>query len=166
MPIVYALIALPLALILQTVIASTLPILHGYADLVLLVLVAWSLQERVRSAWIWTLLGGLMVGYVSALPLLLPVISYGMVTGITRLLIRRVWQSPLLAMFVMTFLGSLLTQGLVLAYLIVINTPVNFLDGLNLVIFPGTLTNLLLALPVYAIFADLAQSAYPGEVEI
>lgn len=165
MPILLGFVVLVITLMLQTAIVSTLPILNGYADLVLLVLVAWSLQDRVRSTWIWMLLGGALVGYISALPLFLPLVGYAMVTGITRLLIRRVWQSPILVMFVMTFLGSLLMQGLVMVYLIVQGTSLPFADSLNLIIFPGTLMNLLLALPVYAVIGDLSQLVYPGEVE-
>lgn len=151
---------------LQTIIVSTLPLLSGYADLILLVLVAWSLQERVRSAWIWSILAGLMVGYVSALPLFVPVAGYLLVTGMSRLFLRRVWQSPILAMFLVTFVGSLLTQGIAMVALIFNGTPLPLLDSLNLVVLPGTLVNLLLALPIYAIITDLAQWIYPEEVEI
>jgi len=164
-PIIIAFPILASALILQTVIASSLPLLSGYADLILLILVAWALQERVRSAWIWTVIAGLMVGFVSALPTLVPVIGYVLVTAIARLVHRRVWQTPILAMFVVTFLGSLVSQGLVMAVLVVQGTPLPLADSVNLVILPGTLLNLLLALPVYAVVNDLAQWVYPEEVE-
>lgn len=150
---------------LQTIVISTLPLLDGYADLVLLVLIAWSLQERVRSAWVWTIIAGLMVGFTSALPLMVPVISYLGVTGLSRLFLRRVWQSPILAMFLVTFLGSLASQGLTMIVLIFNGTSLPLGDSLNLVVLPSTLLNLLLALPVYAVIADLAQWVYPDEVE-
>lgn len=153
-------------MMLQTIIVSTLPLLSGYADLVLLVLIAWSLQERVRSAWIWSILAGIMVGVISALPFIVPLAGYILVTAITRLFLRRVWQSPILAMFLVTFIGSLLYQGIALVALIFTGTPLPLGDSLNLVVLPGTLLNLLLALPVYAIIADLAQWIYPEEVEV
>lgn len=152
---------------LQTTIVSTLPLLHGYADLILLVLVAWSLQERVQFSWVWSLVAGLMVGYVSALPMFVPVAGYLFVTIACRLLLRRVWQSPILVMFIVTFVGSLVTQFLALIVLIVLgysNLPI--VESVNQIILPGTLLNLLLALPVYAITADMAQWVYPEEVEI
>ncbi|MBE0696578.1 MAG: hypothetical protein IH586_06615 [Anaerolineaceae bacterium] len=166
MPVLLAIPILAFALMLQTIILSTLPLLNGYADLVLLVLIAWSLQERVRSAWIWSILAGLMVGYVSALPLFVPVAGYLLATGMSRLFLRRVWQSPILAMFLVTFVGSLLNQGITMAVLIFNGTPLPLGDSLNLVVLPGTLLNLLLALPVYAIITDLAQWFYPEEVEV
>lgn len=164
-----ALLAIPvlfLVLMLQTIIISSLPLLSGYADLMLLVLVAWSLQARGTSPWIWAAVAGLMVGFVSATPLGIPILGYLLVTLIARLFRRRVWQTPIFSMFVVTFLGSLITQGLTMGALIFTGTSLPIFDSLNLVVMPGTLLNLLLALPVYAVITDLAQSVYPEEVEI
>jgi len=162
------LLSLPIlafVLMLQTIIVSTLPLLSGFADLVLLVLTAWSLQERARSAWFWAVVGGAMVGLVSAIPFGVPLVGYLVVTAIARLLRRRVWQTPILSMFLVTFLGSLITQGLAMGMLIFNGTPLPVFDSINLVILPGTLVNLLLALPVYAVVTDLAQWVYPEEIE-
>ena len=166
MNILLAFPVLAFVLMIQTIIISTLPLLSGYADLILLVLVAWGLQERVKTAWIWAAIAGLMVGTVSALPLFVPVISYLFIMALTRLMIRRVWQSPILAMFIMTFAGSLIYQGIVMGVLIFNGTMLPVSESLNLIILPATLLNLLLALPVYAIVADMAQGLYPEEVEV
>lgn len=164
-----ALISIPIlafVLMLQTVVVSSLPLLNGYADLILLVLVAWALQGRARSAWIWAVVAGVYVGVVSALPTGIPLAGYLIVTAIARLFRRRVWQTPILSMFLVTFLGSLITQGLAMGALIFQGTPLPIYDSINLVILPGTLLNLLLALPVYAIVSDLSQMVYPEEVEV
>lgn len=166
MPLLISIPVLIFVLMLQTIVISTLPLLSGYADLVLLVLIAWSLQERVRTSWIWTILAGLMVGFVSALPLFVPLVSYLLVTAVSRLFLRRVWQIPILAMYLVTFIGSLVSQGIVMVVLLFNGTPLSFNDSLNLVILPSTLLNLLLALPVYAVVSDLAQWVYPEEIEV
>lgn len=163
------LIAFPIlafVLMLQTVVISTLPLVNGIADLVLLVLTAWSLQQRVRSAWAWALIGGTMVTLVSAVPMGVTLVGYLIVTGIARLMRYRVWQTPIFSMFLVTFVGSLISQGLVMVALIFEGTSLPVLDSLNLVVLPGTLLNLLLALPIYAIVSDLAQWVYPEEVEV
>lgn len=164
-----ALISIPIlafALMLQTVVVSSLPLLDGYADLILLILVAWALQERANSAWAWALVAGILVGLVSGLPTGVPLMGYFIVIAIVRLFRRRVWQTPILTMFLLTFIGSLITQGLSMAALIFNGTPLPLYDSINLVILPGTLLNLLLALPVYAVISDLAQLVYPEEVEV
>ena len=151
---------------LQTIVVSSLPLLSGFADLMLLVLVAWGLQDRVKNAWLWTVVGGLLVNYISGLPQFVPLAGYLMVTAVALIVRRRVWQTPILAMFLVTFVGSILTQGLNLAAMLAQGVPLSILDSLNLVVLPATLLNLLLALPIYAIIVDLAQWVYPEEVEI
>lgn len=151
---------------LQTIVLSSLPLLNGVADLVLLVLVAWGLQDRVKNGWLWAAIAGLMMEYISGLPQFVPLASYLLVMAVARIVRRRVWQTPVLAMFLVTFMGSVASQGLSMAALLATGTPIPILDGLNLVILPGTLLNLLLALPVFALVVDLAQWLYPEEVEV
>lgn len=166
MPVLLAVPVLFFTLMLQTVIIPTLPLLSGYADLVMLVLIAWSLQERVRTSWIWSISGGLMVGFVSASPFWVPLAGYLAVTAMARLLLRRVWQVPILAMFLLTFLGSLVCLGIAYVVAVISGISLPIVDSLNLVFLPSTLLNILLALPVYAVIADLAQWVYPEEVEV
>jgi rod shape-determining protein MreD len=150
--------------IVQSAIVSMLPLLSGSADLVLLVLIAWALQDRVSSALEWALIGGLMSTVVTRLPFPLPLVGYLGVTLLARGLRSRVWQTPFLAMFLTTFLGTVGYHGLVWLVLTFQGTSLPLLDSLNFVIFPATLLNLVLALPVYALVSDLAQSLYPDEV--
>ncbi len=166
MPTLIAVPFLGVLLMLQTVVVSRLPLLHGTADIILLALIAWSLHERVRTAWIWTLVGGLMVSFVSALPGMAALIGYLMVTMMTRLIRRSIWQTPILAMFLCTFLGTLITHGISLFLLQVQGVALPLAQALNLVTLPSALMNILLALPVYAIVHDLAGWLYPQEVEV
>ena len=163
------LIGIPLLVVLvmlQTAIVSTLPLLHGTADIVLLVLVAWALQERVPSAYEWCAMGGLMVGAITAVPFYVPLVVYSGSVVFARLLRGRVWQTPLLAMFVTTAVASLFEHGLTWMVLRVQGVPLPILTSLNQVVLPATLLNLLLALPVFALVTDLAKWVYPEEVNL
>ena len=163
---ILALPILVVLVILQTVVVSRLPLLLGSADLVLLALTAWVLQERVKNSWIWTIIGGLLVSLISAVPFFAPLIGYLVVTGLARILQRRVWQTPVLAMFVATFLGTLITQGLSIVFLKVNGVPIDLQDALRLVTLPSLLLNLILAFPVRAIMVDLAEWVYPVEIQL
>jgi hypothetical protein len=166
---VATILALPILVvlvILQTVVVSRLPLLLGSADLILLALTAWALQERVKNSWIWTIIGGILVSFISAVPFFAPLIGYLVVTGLARILQRRVWQTPVLAMFVATFLGTLITQGLSIIFLNVNGVPIDLQDALRLVIIPSLLLNLILAFPVRAIMVDLAEWVYPAEIKL
>jgi hypothetical protein len=155
-----------LLLMIQMAIVSRLPLLHGTADLLMLTIIAWGMQERVKNSWLWAAFAGLLVSFVSALPFFVPLISLLAINGLTRLLRRRVWQTPILAMFVMTFIGTFFQHFLSLIALRFSGTIIPIGTSLSQVTFPSVLLNLILALPVYAVISDLANSVYPLEVEI
>ena len=161
-----AVVVLILTLMIQTIIVSSLPLLAGTADLMLLVLISWALQDRVKTAWEWTIAGGLLVGFVSALPIYLPLIGYTLVTFLARWTQRRVWQTPVLAMLFVTVVGTFLMNVLTILALQFVGTPVSFSDGISLVTLPSTMLNLIFALPVYLLIKDLARWLYPAEDEV
>ncbi len=164
------LVAIPvlgLAVMLQTSIIGRINLLHGAADLVLLILAAWGLQERVRSAWVWGAAAGLLVGFVSGIPLYVYLAGYLVVIGMARLLARRIWQAPLLAMFTVTLIGTLVLLMLTYVERSLVVVPVLARDfdlSFVQIILPSILLNLLLAIPVHALIRDLANRLYPAGV--
>lgn len=163
------LVAIPvllLAVILQSAMISRIYLLSGIADLPMVILAAWALQEEVDSAWHWAIAMGILVGFVSGLPWFIPVIGYMIVVAMAQVLQRRVWQAPLLAMFTITFLGTIVLSILSLGVLRFSGVPMPVGDVLGLLTLPGVLLNMLIAIPVYAVMRDLARWVYPNpEVE-
>lgn len=162
------LVAIPvllMALMLQSAVISRINLLYGSADLVLVILAAWALQERINTAWQWALAAGALVGFVSGLPWFVPLAGYLLVVGVARLLQRRVWQAPLLAMFTVSLVGTLFMHLLSLITLRLSGDPLPFGDSLSLITLPSILLNLFLAIPVYSLLRDLAGWLYPLEVE-
>ena len=162
------LIAAPILAVLvmiQSAVLSNIPLLHGTTDLVLVALLAWALQKRVRTAWIWAIIGGVLVGYVSALPFGAMLVGYLLAVGLAILLKQRIWQVPILAMLVATFFGTLLVNLVVITALRIVDTPIAFWEAINLVTLPSVLLNLLVAIPFYALFSDLAKWLYPEPLE-
>ncbi|MBV6452120.1 MAG: hypothetical protein MHPDNHAH_02873 [Anaerolineales bacterium] len=158
------LIAIPIIILsvqLQMSIVSRVPLLSGAADLPLVVLAAWALQDGVETSWHWAVATGLLVGFVSALPFLVPVISYLFVVLIAYLLQRRVWQTPLLAMFAVSFVGTIFLQVFSLITLRLFGIAAPSGESFGLFILPSTLLNLLLSVPVFAVMRDIARWVYP-----
>lgn len=154
---------LGLAVILQSSIVSQVRLISGYADLPLLILAAWALQERVKSAWHWTAVACVMIGFVSGMPWPVVVVGYLGVIFIAQILQRRVWQAPLLAMFSVIFIGTLFIHILSFVILRVLGTPFPFDDVIGLITLPSLLLNMLFSIPVYALMRDLARWVYPIE---
>jgi hypothetical protein len=138
-----------------------IPLLQGTADLVLLALIAWALQ-RVSSAWARGVIGSLLVGYVSAVP------SWsGFLAAVGfHFLRQRMWNVPLLSMLLATFVSTLFMHGLTMLTLRLSDTPFAFAATVNLVTLPSLLLNMILAIPFFVVFGDLANLLQPETLEM
>ena len=155
-----------LVVMLQSAIVSRITLLSGVADLPLVVLAAWALQDEVDTAWHWAVGTSVLVGFVSGIHWSVPVLSYLVVVTFAQILQRRVWQAPLLAMFSVTFLGTVSMSVISLVVLRIVGISLPLSDAFGLVTLPAILLNMLLAIPVYAVMRDLARWVYPTpEVE-
>jgi rod shape-determining protein MreD len=157
---------LALVIIVQSTVVSQMTLLAGYADLMLVVLAAWALKADAATTWLWTLLGGAMVSFVSGMPWPVTMSGYLLTVLLAQLFRQRVWQAPLLAMFSVTFVGTLVMGVLTIFTLNLLGTPLPIGDSLGLIVLPSILLNLLFAIPIYAMMRDLAQWVSPiQEVE-
>ena len=160
------LVALPLlglAVMFQSSVMSHITLLSGFADLPLVMLAAWTIQPQVDSGWQWAFLTSILVGFMTRVPWLVVGLSYFAVVGAAALLRRRVWQVPLVAMFLVTLAGTLGAHFLTYAALGVGGNLLPAGDVVSLVTLPSLLLNLLFAIPVYTLMRDLARWVYPGE---
>ncbi len=166
MPVLIGVPVLVFTLVLQTTAFSRLPLLYGTADIMLLVLLAWMLNENVKHGWEWVVMGGLMVSFVSALPLMIPLWSYSISAGLAFWLKKRIWQTPVLAMLVSAFFGTVIFHILSAIVLQFSGSEISLLESFSLIILPSVFWNLILAVPVHTFVSELADWLYPREVEI
>lgn len=157
---------LSLVSILQTTVVSRMPLLQGTADLVMLFLIAWSLQERVQHPWQWAVVGGVLTDFFSGLPFGVFTASYVALTGLAQLLGQRLWRFTVLIQLFLTLLGTMLTHTVSALVIIIQGTRLEFLNVLRTITLPSLLLNILLTIPVYIIVQDLAGQIYPQELEI
>jgi rod shape-determining protein MreD len=154
---------LALAFMLQTAVVSRITLLSGAADMVLLIIVAWALQEQVESSWQWAILAGLMAAFVSGLPPLTLLVAYLLAVALARYTIRQIWQTPILALFSVTFFSTLIIHFITFLALWMQGSSLSVGDVLALITLPSVFLNLLLALPVHSLIRDLALWVYPSE---
>lgn len=155
-----------IALMLQITLVSDIALLQGTADLLLVIIIAWSLQENARSSWVWALLAGMLVAFVSATPFYIPILVYVAAAGMARLLQARIWQSPILAMFAITLVSSLLYGVATYGILAFSGANITLGESMRTIIIPSVLLNLLISLPVYTLMRDLADWVNPVRVEV
>jgi hypothetical protein len=60
MSVILSIPILSMIAVFQSAVVSRLPLNRGTADLMLVVLVAITLQKSVKSIWLWSIVGGLL----------------------------------------------------------------------------------------------------------
>jgi len=153
---------LGLAVILQSTVVAQFVLLSGTADLVLVILVAWAMQEGVTTAIHWAFLAAVMISVVTHMPWYLFMAGYLGIVILALSLQTRVWQAPLLAMLTVTFLGTVFMHLLSYLFLRFSGDPISLADSLGLITLPSVLLNLLLAIPLFGMMRDLAGWVFPS----
>jgi len=138
-----------IAFILQTTIVARVSLLNGMADIMMLIIIAWGLQEQTKNAWMWAILAGLAVGFATAAPWFIFPISYLIITFITDRVRSQIWQNPILAMMMITCMGTVLILGVEFIFLRLAGINLEFKEILTRTILPSMLLNLLFAFPIY-----------------
>lgn len=162
------LLAIPVLVILamlQVGVVSRLPLLQGTADLLLLAVIAWTLQRRVRYGWFWGAVAGAMIGLTSAMDPVVSIVIYLLIVALVQFFKRQVWQAPLLVMLLLTLISTFLQHAISIAVLIFRGADLPILDSLSLITLPSILLNLLLAVPFFVIMSDMANWVFPEEIE-
>lgn len=150
-----------LVVFVQLVVVPTIKFSNGHADLVLVFLAAWAMQEKGQPVWLWTLLLSWVINSVSGVPLYIFPITYFFVTGFARLIKSMTWQMPVLNMLFTTLIGSLVSLGGSYVALSLSDYVLPFSVSLNTVILPSTVLNLMLCIPVYLLVTDFHQFLQP-----
>ncbi|MEK6222615.1 MAG: hypothetical protein N2D54_10265 [Chloroflexota bacterium] len=154
------------ALLLQTTLVSQFNLLHGSADLVLLLLLSFVLQRKEQTYWPWAIVAGALVGATTSVPILVIITEYLLVIFVLQLIQAYVWQVPLVVLFVSTFLGTLITNSGDYVYLIFLRVPLPLAESFSLVVLPSIILNIILILPVYSIVGEITKRLYPTKLEI
>ena len=152
-------------LILQSSIFNRIPLLQGSPDLILLAVIAWASQKRVQTGWLWGIIGGGLVGFVSVISLPVYLLGYLAAVGFASALRKRMWNVPQLALLISVFGGTIIVNGLTWISLRFSENPISIGESLNLIILPSLLLNLVLAIPFSLVLGDLARLLYPQPLE-
>jgi rod shape-determining protein MreD len=135
--------------LLQSTLLPQLQVLGVQPDLVLLVVVSWSLLRGSEEGMVWALIGGLALDVLSSAQLgvnTLPLLLIGFLTGL--------WQRGLVRLEVLVPLGAipiatLVYQGAMVALLKLLGWPGTWQAAFRYAILPTTLVNTLLMPLVY-----------------
>ena len=155
-----------IAMVIQLGVLGQFRLLHGSADLIMLIIIAWSLNRTTKYSWLWALAGGAILSFVSAVPAYGYIWTYLLIWLVIQFLTRRVWQMPVIMMLLMTIFGTVLSHLVTYALLLITGVTLNIQETAEQILYPPLIINLLLAIPVYSLFSDSVRTIYPDEEDL
>ena len=153
-----------IAAFLQVSVFSKIRLLNGAVNLVLVCLIVWSINSSTKYSWIMAVWSGLLMSFVSAMPLKSYMWFNLGIWGLIWFIKKRVWQMPMILTLFVTIVGTLLEALLTLGLLTLQGANLDYLLSLNRVIVPSLIMNLLFTIPVYAFLNDVINTIYINEV--
>jgi hypothetical protein len=155
-----------IALMLQYGIFSRWTLLSGSADIVLLFIVALCLHSNVKRLWVQVLIFGAIVGAISAIPFYFIMAFYFAIFLAAQLIRKRIMQTPLLSMYLLTFIATLAWHALNIAYLFIKRIPFDLSTALFEIMLPGLLLNILVSIVIHAIVQEGNRMITPKGAEV
>ncbi len=156
---------LMVVVIVQATVMPELEIAGGIPDLVLLVVLAWTLMAGYERGLVWAFVGGILQDLISAVPLGTTSLALVIVTSLAALALGQI--SPRNLVYpALAALGATLVAHLVsLAVLFVAGRPLPLIATLLSVTLPGMAYNAVVMIPVYRLLGAFYVARRPRRVE-
>ena len=155
MSVLLSLPTLGIIAVFQSAVVSRLPLIKGTADLMLVLLVAIALQKTITTAWQWSVVGGLLIDFISGLPFGVFTVSYLPATGLALLIRDRIWRFSFLMQLLVVLFGTLIAHLLAFILLFLQGGGLALGEVLQVVTLPSIILNFMLSLPVYILVQDV-----------
>ncbi len=137
------------ATLLQATLSPYIKINGVHPDLVLIVVIGWTVLRGLRDGVIWALIGGLSLDLLSGGPFGLFTLALLATALITSLFHGRLFGSSIILPLILTFPLSLLFNGLALLILNLLGRPVAWNEAFSYVLVPAAIFNAAVMLLIF-----------------
>jgi len=152
------------AVLIQTTLSPYIQINGVHPDLVLLLVIGWTVLRGLEEGILWALVGGLSIDFISGtafglftLALLLTTLAAGLFHG-------RIFGSSIVLPLGLAFPLSLFFNSIALFLLSLLGHPVVWLDALSNLLFPLALFNTGVMTIVFPLLYLLNRFLYPQQL--
>jgi len=156
---------LMVVVIVQATVMPELEISGGIPDLVLLVVLAWTLMAGYERGLLWAFVGGILQDLISAAPMGTTSLALVFVTSLAALVVGQI--SPRNLVYpALAAVGATLVAHLVsLAVLTVAGRPLPLIATLLGITVPSMIYNAVVMIPLYRLLGAFYVSGRPRRVE-
>ncbi|MCD6355984.1 MAG: hypothetical protein J7L66_01755 [Anaerolineaceae bacterium] len=143
--------------VIQSAAISRISILGGTADIVLLAIISRAVSDDEGNLVIWALTGGFFISLMTKMPAIIVLITYIVSAGITRVIQKQFWQSPILTIILSSTVTTIIKFIIDAVTLQFINIQFPIIESLAKILFPSIVLNLFFLFPTYLIMNDLSK---------
>jgi rod shape-determining protein MreD len=157
MGLVLSALVLAAAAVLQSTALPHLAIAGVKVDLVLLLVVAWSIRRGIEAGLVWALFGGIAIDLLSAEPLGVSVVAFGFAAILTGSVGPVLRQTSVLLPLALTPLASVVATLVAALVLALVGWPIYWPATVALVVLPAAALDSLAMVVVYPLMALVDQ---------
>ncbi len=156
---------LAVAVILQSTVVPEFRFGGAMPDLVLLLVLAWSLMAGFEQGIIWAMVGGILQDLVSAAPVGTTSLSLVIVVALAALILGQISPRNLFYPALAAGGGLAVAHVVILIVLLLTGRTIPVIDLLLTVTLPGMVYNAVVMIPVYRVLGAFYSSSRPRRVE-
>lgn len=160
---IYILLFVLVISMLQLGIFSNIQVLSGKIDLLMLGVIAWSLQKKTEiiDIFIYSIITIFFIYLISAEPILIIILLYSLMIFVVLWSKNNIQQLPVVSMLIFTAIFTLIHLAIFGLYLQFSGLNINAVEIFQTVILPSMLINLIAAIPIYLLTNELQHWVYP-----
>jgi rod shape-determining protein MreD len=155
---------LALVAMLQSTLVPHLAVGSVRFDLMLLVVISWSLRRGLQEGLVWAFCGGMALDLFSGVPLGSTALVFMIVASVVALARASLFRSRMALPWMMAGLATLIYYGLFLVVMAIMGRPLEVGTILLRQALPATVYNIVLVTVVYAFLTWLDQRSSEPEL--
>jgi len=162
-------ISLPIliiAAILQSTVIPEVRIAGGGPDLILMLVISWTLLSGIEEGVIWALIGGILQDILNGIPTGTSALALVILVFLITLVMRPISRKNLVVPPLIITVGTALYHLLLVVLFTAVGHPVSVNYTLPYVTLPTTLFNAVLILPVFRVMGAVYESSRPRRVTL
>ncbi len=138
---------------------------RGQINLVMLVVLAWSVRAELSSAFVWAFVGGILIDLFSILPLGASSAGLLIIAYFANGVARQVYRVRVFTILAMTLLATVFLYAFTFAALLLLGNQYDFLAQLRMVLLPTLFYNLVVCIPIYGLIRVVQRRVWAGGSE-
>ncbi len=154
------------AALVQATLSPYMKINGVHPDLVLLLVIGWTILRGLEEGVVWSLIGGISLDFLSGAPFGVFSLTLLLVAVTTSLFHGRLFGSSLVIPLVLTFPLSLLFNGAALFFLSFLGHPVAWIPAFYVILLPNAIFNTGVMLLVFSMLYLLNRWLNPQPITI